>query len=107
MRLAPHDDFTLELGLDELPAPGDEAAVLSARLAAQLGGSPAELPPLEIRKRSLDARRGRIRFHFVVGAAGNAALGGDPVRPGEGPPVIIVGGGPAGLFWADQLARAA
>jgi len=107
MRLAPDDDFTLELELDELPAPGDEAAVLSARLAAQLGGSPAELPPLEIRKRSLDARRGRIRFHFVVGAAGDAPLGGPPVREGAGPPVVVVGGGPAGLFCAYELARAA
>jgi len=81
--------------------------VLSARLAAQLGGSPTELPPLEIRKRSLDARRGRIRFHFVVGAAGDAPLGGAPVREGAGPPVVIVGGGPAGLFCAYELARAA
>jgi uncharacterized FAD-dependent dehydrogenase len=107
MRLAPDDDFTLELELDELPSPADEPAVLSARLAAVLGGSPAELPPLEVRKRSLDARRGRIRFHFVVGAAGNARLGGAAVREGAGPPVVIVGGGPAGLFCAYELARAA
>src|SRR5262245_25647129 len=107
MRLAPDDDFTLELELDELPSPGEEAAVLGARLAAQLGGSPAELPRLEVRKRSLDARRGRIRFHFVVGAAGDAPLGGAPVREGAGPPVVIVGGGPAGLFCAYELARAA
>src|ERR1044071_2560357 len=106
MRLAPDDDFELELELDELPSPGDEPAVLSARLAAQLGGSPPELPPLEIRKRSLDARRGRIRFHFVVGAAGDAALGGAPVREVAGAPVVIVGGGPAGLFCAYELARA-
>src|SRR5262245_33543020 len=106
MRLAPDDDFTLELELDELPSPGEEAAVLGARLAAQLGGSPAELPRLEVRKRSLDARRGRIRFHFVVGAAGDARLGGAAVRECVGPPVVIVGGGPAGLFCAYELARA-
>ncbi|HMG57405.1 MAG TPA: FAD-binding protein, partial [Kofleriaceae bacterium] len=107
MRLAPDDDFTLELELDELPAAADEPAVLARRLAARLGGSPAELPPLEVRKRSLDARRGRIRFHIVVGAAGTGALGGPPLRAGSGPPVVIVGGGPAGLFCAYELARAA
>lgn len=107
MRLPPDEDFTIELELDELPSAADEPAVLARRLAARLGGSPAELPPLEIRRRSLDARRGRIRFHLVVGAAGGAPLGGAPLRAGAGPPVVIVGGGPAGLFCAYELARAA
>ncbi|HEY0481682.1 MAG TPA: NAD(P)/FAD-dependent oxidoreductase [Kofleriaceae bacterium] len=105
-RLAPDDDIELEVELDQLAAL-DQPGALAARLAARLGGSPAELPPLEIRKRSLDARRGRVRFHVVVGAAGNTPLGGEPVRAGVGPPVVIVGGGPAGLFCAYQLARAA
>jgi uncharacterized FAD-dependent dehydrogenase len=110
MRLAPDDDFTLELELDEiaeLGAAGDRPAALAQRLAARLGISPDELPALEVRKRSLDARRGRIRFHVVVGAVGDAALGGAPVRAGTGAPVVIVGGGPAGLFCAYELARAA
>ena len=107
MRVSPDDDFTLELELDELAPAADAPAVLARKLAARLGGSPAELPPLEIRKRSLDARHGRVRFHVVVGAAGDAPLGGAPVREGHGPPVVIVGGGPAGLFCAYQLARAA
>jgi len=106
MRLAPDDDFTLELELDELASPADEPAQLARKLAAKLGGSPAELPPLEVRKRSLDARRGRIRFHIVVGAATPATLGGAPLREVSGPPVVIVGGGPAGLFCAYELARA-
>ena len=105
MRLAPDDDFTLELELDEL-ASVDQPGVLAGKLAARIGGSPAELPPLEIRKRSLDARHGRVRFHLVVGAAGSAPLGGAAVRAGSGPPVVIVGGGPAGLFCAYELARA-
>jgi hypothetical protein len=105
MRLAPDADFTLELELDELAA-ASEPAQLARRLATQLGAPPGELPPLEIRKRSLDARRGRIRFHLVVGAASSAALGGAPLREVSGTPVIIVGGGPAGLFCAYQLARA-
>ena len=65
------------------------------------------MPPLELRKRSIDARRGRIRFHLVVGAlAAQPALGGAPVRETAGPPVVIVGAGPAGLFCAYELARA-
>ena len=106
MRLAPDDDFTLELELDELAAAADEPAQLIQKLAAQLGTSPEALPPLEVRKRSLDARRGRVRFHIVVGAAAHTALGGAPVREVAGPPVVIVGGGPAGLFCAYELARA-
>jgi uncharacterized FAD-dependent dehydrogenase len=106
MRLAPDNEFTVELELDELASPDDEPAVLAGRLAARLGASPLELPPLEVRKRSLDARRGRIRFHFVVGAASHASLGGDPLREVTGPPVVIVGGGPAGVFCAYELARA-
>src|SRR5689334_11156316 len=105
MRLAPEDDFTVELDLDELGRSGDEAALLAHKLAAQLGGAPAELPPLEVRKRSLDARRGRVRFHIVVGVRSDAPLGGAPVREVAGAPVVIVGGGPAGLFCAYELAR--
>ncbi|HET9623263.1 MAG TPA: FAD-dependent oxidoreductase [Kofleriaceae bacterium] len=106
MRLAPDDDYTIELELDDLAAPEGEAGRLAHKLAAQLGAAPAELPRLEVRKRSLDARRGRVRFHFVVGAASDAALGGAPLREVAGAPVIIVGGGPAGLFCAYELARA-
>ena len=65
------------------------------------------MPALELRKRSIDARRGRIRFHMVVGVAGaQPALGGAPLRETSGPPVVIVGAGPAGLFCAYELARA-
>ena len=78
-----------------------------ARLAEQLGVEPAALPPLELRKRSIDARRGRVRFHVVLGVPeAGAKLGGAPLRETSGPPVIIVGAGPAGLFCAYELARA-
>jgi uncharacterized FAD-dependent dehydrogenase len=106
MRLAPDDDYTIELELDELASPDDEPRRLAGKLAARLGVAPAELPPLEIRRRSLDARRGRVRFHLTVGAATSATLGGAPLREVAGPPVVIVGGGPAGLFCAYELARA-
>jgi uncharacterized FAD-dependent dehydrogenase len=63
--------------------------------------------PLEVRKRSIDARRGRVRFHLTVGLAGERApLGGAAPRATSGAPVVIVGGGPAGLFCAYELARA-
>lgn len=101
--LDPDRDYTVELGLDEPDDPG----ALTRKLAAQLEVEPRALPPLELRKRSIDARRGRVKFHLVVGLArAEAPLGGAPVREVAGPPVIIVGGGPAGLFCAYELARA-
>src|SRR5688500_17631040 len=102
MLLDPDRDYSVELGLDE----PDDTAALAARLAAQLEVAVADLPALEVRKRSIDARRGRVRFHVVLGAATAEPLGGAPLREVAGPPVIVVGGGPAGLFCAYELARA-
>jgi uncharacterized FAD-dependent dehydrogenase len=96
-------DYTVELELDE----ADDLPALARKLAAQVGAAPEALPPLELRKRSIDARRGRIRFHYVLGVAGPAdALAGAPLRETSGPPVVIVGAGPAGMFCAYELARA-
>jgi uncharacterized FAD-dependent dehydrogenase len=96
-------ELALDLGLDE----PDDADAIRARVAAQLGVDPAELPALEIKKRAIDARRGRVRFHLTIGAVDPAAppLGDPPPREVSGPPVVIVGGGPAGLFCAYELAR--
>ncbi|MGE0872525.1 MAG: hypothetical protein AB7P03_28475 [Kofleriaceae bacterium] len=63
MRLDPDRDSTVELGLDD----PDDHATLVTKLATQLEVPVAALPALEVRKRSIDARRGRIRFHFVMG----------------------------------------
>lgn len=101
MLLDPDRDYSVELGLDE----PDDAASLAERLAKQLEVPVVELPPLEVRKRSIDARRGRVRFHYVLGAAIDSPLGGAPLREVAGEPVIVVGGGPAGLFCAYELAR--
>ncbi|HUS68877.1 MAG TPA: FAD-binding protein [Kofleriaceae bacterium] len=105
-RIDPERDYEIDLGLDE---PDDEPH-LRAALARQLRARPADLPPLEVRKRAIDARRGRVRFHLTVGAAGPARELGLPhprevdAAPGR-PHVVIVGDGPAGLFCAYQLAR--
>jgi hypothetical protein len=95
-------DYALELELDD----ADDPAAIAERLAAQLGEPVDRLPPLEVRKRSIDARRGRVRFHLTVGVAGEHAIGGAPLRETSGEPVVIVGAGPAGLFCAYELARA-
>jgi len=96
-------DYTVELDLDE----ADDLPAVVKKLAAQVGITPERLPAIEIRKRSIDARRGRVRFHLVVGAATTTPLGGPPLRETAGEPVVIVGAGPAGLFCAYELARAA
>lgn len=96
-------ELTLELGLDD----AEDPAALRARVARQLRVPEAELPALVVRKRSLDARRGRLRFHLLVElGARPEPLGGAPPREVAGAPrVIVVGEGPAGLFCAYELAR--
>ncbi|MDQ3371026.1 MAG: NAD(P)/FAD-dependent oxidoreductase, partial [Myxococcota bacterium] len=103
MQLDPDRDYSVEIGLDD----PDDPVSIAKRLAALLEVPVSELPPLELRKRSIDARRGRIRFHLVVGTVQpEAPLGGAAPREVAGPPVIVVGAGPAGLFCAYELARA-
>jgi uncharacterized FAD-dependent dehydrogenase len=103
MTLDPDHDYGLELELDE----PDDPASIAKKLGALVGTPVSQLPPLEIRKRSIDARRGRVRFHLSVGVASEQLpLGGAPLRETSGPPVIIVGAGPAGMFCAYELARA-
>ena len=59
------DEVTLELGLDE----SQEPSALRRHVARALGRAPDSLPELAVLKRSIDARRGRVRFHVVVGPA--------------------------------------
>jgi uncharacterized protein len=99
------EEIALELGLDE---PQDDAN-LRRLVASKLSIPVADLPGLVVEKRSLDARRGRVRFHLLVSLSSlepRPPLGGAPLREvRERPKVIVVGDGPAGLFCAYELAR--
>jgi hypothetical protein len=99
------EEVTIEVGLDE---PGDEAH-LRDRVARLLHVPVAELPAIALRKRSIDARRGRVRFHLLLelgaGAAAQADLGAPHPRAVGPSRVVIVGDGPAGLLCAYELAR--
>jgi uncharacterized FAD-dependent dehydrogenase len=95
--------ISLELGLDEPQS--DEW--LRERVARALSVPASELPQLAVRKRSIDARRGQVRFHLLIELAGTdtAELGAPHPREVGAARVVIVGSGPAGLFCAYELAR--
>jgi uncharacterized FAD-dependent dehydrogenase len=99
------EELEIELGLDE-PA---DAAALRAKVARKLNVRAEALPEPSVLRRSIDARRGSVHFHLIVGlgAAPSEPLGGLPPREasGKGLPVVVVGDGPAGLFCAYELAR--
>jgi uncharacterized FAD-dependent dehydrogenase len=98
------EEVELELGLDE----ASDSEALRARIGKKLGISPEALPEPRLLRRSIDARRGSVHFHLIVGlGTSTEALGGDPPREPThpGPPVVVVGDGPAGLFCAYELAR--
>ncbi len=103
-RLFSFDEIEIDLGIDE---PEDEASI-RRRVAKRLGIDEQQVPALELKKRAIDARKGRIRFHLTLSPA-------DPHPPARGLPeprevdrngrVLIVGDGPCGLFCAYELAR--
>jgi hypothetical protein len=99
------EEIELELGLDEAQ---DEPSLRSL-VQKKLGLPASELPDLTVEKRSLDARRGRVRFHLQVALGSRAErppLGGAPLREVRARPrVLVVGDGPTGLFCAYELAR--
>jgi uncharacterized protein len=96
-------EVALELGLDE----PDDAASLKQRAARALGVSEGDVPELTLLRRSLDARRGRVRFHLLFALAGSedepTAIA-EPRSVTLPARVLIVGDGPAGMFCAHELA---
>ncbi|MBP8808177.1 MAG: NAD(P)/FAD-dependent oxidoreductase [Kofleriaceae bacterium] len=103
------DDLELELDLPlDAPSLEADAPEVRAAVADKLSVEPAQLPLLEVRRRAIDARHHRVRFHLTVGARPDAppALGAPHPIAVAGDPVIVVGAGPAGLYCAYQLARA-
>lgn len=97
-------ELSLELGLDD----PDDPESLRARVAKVLGVPADALPAVVLRRRSIDARRGRVRFQLLLslGAQGEPLGGAPPREVRPGPTVVVVGDGPAGLFCAYELARA-
>ena len=101
------EEVEIELGLDE----ATDADALRQRLGKKLGVAPSSLPEPSILRRSIDARRGSVHFHLIVGLrppSTGEPLGGAAPReasPGHRLPVVVVGDGPAGLFCAYELAR--
>lgn len=97
-------EVSFELGLDE----ADDEQALRERVARELGAKPEDLPELRVERRSLDARRGRVRFQLLVSLGETDAprdIGGAPPREVGPTEVVVVGAGPAGLFAAYELAR--
>jgi uncharacterized FAD-dependent dehydrogenase len=96
-------EVSIDVGLDEAQ---DEAA-LRARVARVLAVDEEALPAVVLRRRSVDARKGTVRFHLVLGLGADepAELGLPHPRAVGEPRVLIVGDGPAGLFCAYELAR--
>ena len=96
-------EIEIELTLDE--ADDDEA--VRRKAARQIGYEPGDLPELTLRKKSIDARHGRVVFRLLLEVAPEPReLGAPhPVDVDRLDRVIVVGDGPAGLFCAYELAR--
>ncbi len=97
----PPAELELELGLDE----ADDAESLRRLAARRLGRPASELPNVSVRRRSIDARRGAVRFQLLLSIGDEAPETVRRPRPVSGAQrVIIIGDGPAGLFCAHELA---
>ncbi len=94
-------------------APGADEGALYSLAAKKLGVRPGAIEELQIKRRSLDARRkGAIKYVYTV----DVRLRGESAEPpGEyeiprlapsGAPPVVAGFGPAGMFCALTLARA-
>lgn len=100
------DDFAVDItvALDE----SDDIATLTAFVAKKLGIAKENIPPLEVKRKSVDARRGSVNFVYTLGLVDvdrEARIAARLTKTLHGDPVIIVGAGPAGLLCAYELAR--
>src|SRR5579871_1912989 len=101
-----NEDFevVVSVGLDE----ADDLNELKKKAARALAISKENLPLLVIKRKSIDARRGKISLVYTLGVEDPLAKERQSERLSlnvKGQPVIIVGAGPAGLFCAYELAR--
>ena len=101
------EEIELDMGLDDL----DDESALRTRVCGLLRVRPEQVPFVAVRRRSIDARKGRVRFHVLLGLkkgeTESQPLGEPLPREVKGAVrAIIVGDGPAGLFCAYELARA-
>lgn len=99
------DEINLLINLDD----ADDLAMLQKHAYVKLGISHEESLRYEIKRRSIDARRGRVRFLYTLGlieTRNSTTMSPVSLRTKlTGEPVIIVGAGPAGIFCAYELAR--
>jgi uncharacterized FAD-dependent dehydrogenase len=98
------EEVSIEVGLDDI----DDPDALGRLVARALKRSVSDVLEWTVRRRSLDARRGSVKFHLVVAVGANETY--EPVGPAPRTVsgdrrVVIVGDGPAGLFCSYELAR--
>lgn len=97
---------TIECSLDEC----DDEPLIRQKIAKKSKFKSEKPFSYRILKKSLDARRGRVRFHYLVqinppDETKESLPKGLPQPDPKNGHVIVVGAGPAGLFCAYELAR--
>ena len=98
------EEISIEVGLDDIADPG----AIRRLVARALGRSEADLPEWTVRRRSVDARRGSVKFHLLVAVGAIEApqpVGPRPREVAGDRRVVVIGDGPAGLFCSYELAR--